>query len=277
MLLAFEDRQGAMHIDDPLARYAPAGSRVPDFNGASITLAHLAEHTSGLPRVVPSASSPMPPERLWQFLGSYQLTRAPGQQYLYSNLGFALLARAIVRRSNASDEDQLYARIITGPLGLHDTAVNLTQAQHARLARGFHPNGQPAPEFGPGFPAMTGAGAVRSTLDDMMRYLDFELGRVDIPLRALLPVLHQPRHAAGPNGSVGLAWQMRNGPAGTIVYKDGAMPGYASFMVFAPSRDTGVVVLSNQAKCAVPRIATQIIAGLNGADLQDLPPADADE
>ena len=40
---------------------------------------------------------------------------------------------------------------------------------------------------------------------------------------------------------------------------------------------TGVVVLSNQAKCAVPRIATQIIAGLNGADLQDLPPADTDE
>src|SRR4029077_5491682 len=152
-----------------LARYAPLGFQVPNFNGQPILLAHLAEHTSGLPRIVPNPPSPMIPERLWQFLASYQLTRAPGEQFLYSNLGFALLARAMVRRSNAS-EDALYARIITGPLGLHDTAIELTAAQRARLAQGFRPNRQPAPEFGPGFPAMAGSGAVRSTLDDMMRY-----------------------------------------------------------------------------------------------------------
>ena len=76
-----------------------------------------------------------------------------------------------------------------------------------RLAQGFFPNGQPAPEFGHGYPALAGSGGIRSTLNDMMRYLDFELGNVAVPPSALLPVLHQPRHAAGPNGgSVGLAW-----------------------------------------------------------------------
>ena len=275
-LLAAEDGQGTMHLDDALARYAPPGFHVPDFNGQPIRLVHLAEHTSGLPRIVPNPSSPMLPERLWRFIATYQLMQAPGETFLYSNLGSALLARAMVRRAGAS-EDQLYARVITGPLGLHDTAIELTTAQRARLAQGFRPNRQPAPEFGPAFPAMAGAGGVRSTLDDMMRYLDFELGRVDLPLRALLPVLHEPRHAAGPNGSVGLAWQMRNGPNGTIIYKDGAMPGYASFMVFVPSRATGVVVLSNQAKCAVAKIAGQIMAGLSGADAQDLPSADSEE
>jgi CubicO group peptidase (beta-lactamase class C family) len=275
-LLAFEDRQGTMHLDDALARHAPSGFRVPDFNGQPIRLVHLAEHTSGLPRIVPNPPSPMLPERLWQFIGSYQLTRAPGEQFLYSNLGSALLARAMVRRSGAS-EDQLYARIITGPLGLHDTAIELNPAQRARLAQGFRPNRQPAPEFGPAFPAMAGAGGVRSTLDDMMRYLDFELGRVDLPLRALLPVLHQPRHAAGPNGSVGLAWQMRDAPHGRVIFKDGAMPGYASYMVLVPSRATGVVVLSNQAECAVAKIAGQIMAGLRGTDAQELPSSDSEE
>jgi CubicO group peptidase (beta-lactamase class C family) len=276
-LLAFEDQQGTMHLDDPLARYAPTGFRVPDFSGQPILLVHLAEHTSGLPRVVPNSPSPMPAERLWSFIGEYQLPRAPGEQFLYSNLGFALLARAMVRRLNAS-EDQLYARIITGPLGLHDTAIELTSAQRARLASGFRANGQPAPEFGPGFPAMAGAGAVRSTLNDMMRYLDFELGRLDVPLNSLLPVLHQPRHAAaGPNRSVGLGWQMKDGPNGRVVYKDGAMPGYASFMAFVPSRGTGVVVLSNQAGCAVPNIASQIINGLIGAGGQELAPFESNE
>ena len=124
---------------------------------------------------------------------------------------------------------------------------------------------------------MAGSGGVRSTLNDMMRYLDFELGRLDVPLRALLPVLHQPRHAAGPKGSVGLGWQMRDGPHGRIIFKDGAMPGYASYMVFVPTQGTGVVVLSNQAQCAVQKIAGQIMGELSGADWQDLPPSESEE
>jgi CubicO group peptidase (beta-lactamase class C family) len=275
-LLAFEDREGTMHLDDPLARYAPPGFRVPDFNGEPIALEHLAEHTSGLPRAVPNPSSPMMPERLWSFLNAYRLTHPPGQQFLYSNLGFALLARAMVRRLGAT-EDQLYERIITGPLGMRDTAITLTPAQRARLAQGFRPNRQPAPEFGPGFPAMAGAGAVRSTLTDMMRYLDFELGRVNVPLRALLPALHRPRHAAGRQGEVGLAWQMHDIPSGRVIFKDGAMPGYASYMAFVPARGTGVVVLSNQAHCAVTKIAVQIVAGMGGADTQGSPPSRMDQ
>jgi serine-type D-Ala-D-Ala carboxypeptidase/endopeptidase len=272
-LLAFADQQGTMHLDDPLARYAPPGFRVPDFNGQPILLAHLVQHTSGLPRALPNPVAPTPPERLWRFTDSYKLAHAPGEQFLYSNLGFALLARAMVRRLNSS-EDQLYARIITGPLGMHDTAIELTPALHARLAQGFLPNQQPAPEFGPAFPAMAGAGGLRSTLSDMMRYLDFELGRLDVPLRSLLPVLHQPRQANGPNGSVGLGWHMRDGPKGRVIFKDGAMPGYASYMVFVPAQETGVVVLSNQGQCAVQKIAGQIMSELSGADAQNLPSSD---
>jgi CubicO group peptidase (beta-lactamase class C family) len=275
-LLAFADQQGTMHIDDPLARYAPPGIHVPDFDGKPIRLADLAEHTSGLPRLVPNPPSPMPPEQLWRFIDSYQLSRAPGEQFLYSNLGFALLARAMVRRLNAS-EDQLYARIITGPLGLHDTTIELTPAQHARLAQGFQPNGQPASEIVAAFPAMAGAGGLRSTLNDMMRYLDFELGRLDVPLRSLLPVLHQPRHDARPSGSVGLGWQMRNGAHGPIISKDGAVPGFASYMVFVPAQGTGVVVLSNQARCAVQKIAGHIMSELSGAEGMDLPASEGDE
>ena len=63
-LLAFEDQRGEMHLDDPLARYAPPDFRVPDFDGKPILLVHLAEHTSGLPRRVPNPPMPMPPERL---------------------------------------------------------------------------------------------------------------------------------------------------------------------------------------------------------------------
>ena len=136
----------------------------------------------------------MPPEQLWQFISSYQLARAPGEQFLYSNLGSALLARAMVRRSNAT-EDQLYARIITGPLGMHDTAIELTPGQRARLAQGFQPDGSRRRSSDRVFRRWRRRGCALDA-DDMMRYLDFELGRMDVPLRSLLPALHQPRHAA---------------------------------------------------------------------------------
>jgi CubicO group peptidase (beta-lactamase class C family) len=275
-LLAYEDQQGNVHINDPLARFAPAGMRVPNFNGQQILMLHLADHTSGLPRTMSGFTPPLMPETMWRFVSSYQLQRAPGAQFLYSNLGFGLLARAIARRENAT-EDQLYARIITQPLGMRDTAIKLSPGQQVRLAQGYRPDGQPAPEGAPGFPAMDGAGAARSTLNDMMRYLDFELGKINVPLSSLLPLLHQPRHAAEPSGSVGLGWQMHERPNGLkTIFKDGAVPGYTSFMVFTPSSGSGTVILSNQTGCPVTKIGAQIIGSLNGSgvELPELPPSD---
>jgi CubicO group peptidase (beta-lactamase class C family) len=111
---------------------------------------------------------------------------------------------------------------------------------------------------------MAGAGAVHSTLRDMMRYLDFELGKIRQPLTSLLPAMHRAYHAEGPDSSVGLAWNMRNRPDGTkLISKDGAVPGYAAFIVFAPSSQTGAVVLANQVGCPVVKIGMQLMRGMN--------------
>jgi D-alanyl-D-alanine-carboxypeptidase/D-alanyl-D-alanine-endopeptidase len=279
-LLAHEDQQGDIRLNEPLARYAPPGTQVPSYHGQPILMLHLADHTSGLPRRVPNIGPPLMPEAMWRFAGSYQLSHPPGEQYLYSNLGYGLLARAIVRHMR-STEDQAYTRIITTPLGMTDTAIDLTAAQRARLAQGYLRNGSPATETAPGFPAMAGAGAVHSTLRDMMRYLDFELGKIQQPLTSLLPAMHRPYHAKGSDSSVGLGWEMRNRPDGTsLIFKDGAVPGYSAFIVFAPSSQTGAVVLANQAGCPVVRIGMQLMRGMNApaaVPVDHLPRSDEEE
>lgn len=278
-LLAYEDRQGRAYINDPLSRFAPPGMAPPTFNGEPIRMIHLADHTSGLPRRVPINRPPLMPEMMWRYVSSYHLEHAPGTNYLYSNLGYGLLARAIVRLEHANEE-QLYARIITQPLGMRDTVVTLSQNQRARLAQGFGPKGRRAPEGVIGFPAVIGAGGLWSTLNDMMRYLDFQLGRVNVPLSALLPVLHQPYRSIQLRTSVGMGWHMhaRNDGLNTI-YKDGAMPGYSSFMTMAPSLGVGVVVLSNQGRCQVTRIGAQILGGLAGsaAGTEETPPSEEED
>jgi hypothetical protein len=55
------------------------------------------------------------------------------------------------------------------------------------------------------------------------------------------------------------------------------MPGYSAYIAFAPARQAGVVVLSNQAKCAVRRIAADIMGELSETTAQDLPASDSEE
>ena len=61
----------------------------------------------------------------------------------------------------------------------------------------------------PTWPAFNGAGALASTLADMLEWAQFNLGLTDSPLNNLLPELHQPRYPFGEDEAVGLAWQIR--------------------------------------------------------------------
>ena len=156
----------------------------------------------------------MMPEQLWRFIGNYQLPRAPGEQFLYSNLGLrAARARHRAPIENAT-EDQLYARIITGPLGMRDTAIELSPAP-ARAAGAGLSSERPA---GAGIRTrLSGDGrrrAVRSTLERHDALSRFRARPSRRPAELAAAGAASAAHAAGPNGSVGLGWQMRERPNG---------------------------------------------------------------
>src|ERR1700743_3821304 len=98
----------------------PDGLHLPDYIGQQITLLQLATHRSSLPRTPPQ-NQQVTPEILRSFLNSLTLDHPPGSQYLYSNLGVGLLVLSIAKLESAS-VGALYARDITGPLGMRDTA-----------------------------------------------------------------------------------------------------------------------------------------------------------
>src|SRR5262249_55711523 len=208
-------------------------------------------------------TSPHQPPKAWAFLNAYKLTRAPGQQFEYSNLGFGMLALAIARKANR-DIGDLIANQIAGPLGMDDTMIALDPARQKRLARGYRANGAEAGEGLPSWPAMTGAGALHSTLADLMRYLHYQLGETETPLNAVLPALQQRRRPGPHDSGVGLGWQMHKLANGVqVIGKDGATAGYASVITFAPSSHTGAVILANRVNCPVLQMGAQIIGSLN--------------
>jgi CubicO group peptidase (beta-lactamase class C family) len=95
-LLAQAVLNGEVQLDDPISMYLPEGVTAPEYEGRSITLLDLAMHYSGLP-----AFDTTPEEytvgQLYSYLSGYQLTRAPGSIYEYSNFGYGLLGNLLVR------------------------------------------------------------------------------------------------------------------------------------------------------------------------------------
>jgi CubicO group peptidase (beta-lactamase class C family) len=204
-LLADMVARGEVKLDDPVAKYLPKTVRVPSRNGKQITLLDLATQTSGLPRL-PGNLKPKDEanpyadytvDQLYAFLSSYELTRDPGSQYEYSNLGVGLLGHALALRGGKSYEDLLVDRILR-PLRMDDTRITLSPSQKARLAPGHSVSGDIVPNWD--LPTLAGAGALRSTANDLLKFLAANLDSTSKPLGRELATPHVPRRdAGGPN------------------------------------------------------------------------------
>lgn len=117
-------------IDDPLAKFAPAGRTVPVRTGArAITLKDLAAHTSGLPRDNPPG---MGAGERWRWLGRLKLARGSGRAAQYSNAAYMFLGDALERAAGESTEG-LIKRYVTVPLRLVDTTFSPSAEQCGRL------------------------------------------------------------------------------------------------------------------------------------------------
>jgi serine-type D-Ala-D-Ala carboxypeptidase/endopeptidase len=265
-LLALYAHRHVVKLDAPLQDYVPRGITVPSFSGRPITLAELATHTSGLPREPPHRGDSYSSAEMFAFLGSYRLPRAPGTRFEYSNLGVALLAHALAKATNTPWET-LVERDITSKLGMPDTRLKLDNEQRARMAIGYNGAGARARENLSTWPAFNGAGALFSTVNDLMRFLTWNEGEVKSDLNDLLDDLHKSRFALPrPGAAMGLAWHILPlGASGSsIVWKNGGTRGYSSYIGFVPGAKSGIVVLTNAVNCPAAGVGAQILATLNG-------------
>jgi D-alanyl-D-alanine-carboxypeptidase/D-alanyl-D-alanine-endopeptidase len=251
-------RKEEVSLTDPVSKYLPATVKVPERNGKKITLQDLSTQSSGLPRL-PTNFTPKDqanpyadytPEKLYEFLSSYQLTRDIGSQYEYSNVGVGLLGQALTQRAGSDYETMVRSRILE-PLGMNNTRVKLTQEMQARLAIGHGAALSVAPNWD--LDALAGAGALRSSANDMLTFLAANLGYTKTPLAAAMEEEVSIRRPAGsPDMQIAYAWHIQTKNGNSIVWHNGGTGGYRSYMGFNPATRVGVVVLSNSSTDAAP-------------------------
>jgi D-alanyl-D-alanine-carboxypeptidase/D-alanyl-D-alanine-endopeptidase len=236
---------GSVSLDDPVSKYVPKDVRVPSRDGKQITLLNLATQHSGLPRL-PTNMQPANPNDpyadysladLYAFLDSYRLTRDPGAQFEYSNLGVGLLGDALANRAGESYAQLLHDRVLA-PLHMDDTWLQTTARQVADVAAGHNGDGTPVPEWN--FQALAPAGAIRSSLADMLKYLRCNLGQG--PLAKACLFAQQPRDSF-PGNQIGLIWWTDD--TTKIIHHGGDTAGYHAGIAISPDHTRGAVVLSN--------------------------------
>ncbi len=286
-LLMQLSNEGKVALTDPLQRFAPPGTIVPNGPGGTpITLRDLATHTAGLPREVASYPAKTPhftfPDQAfrWSWLPNQKLINRPGTAALYSNVGFDFLGDALASAANKSYVQLLNERIVW-PLGLHDTTLTPGAEQCARLLRGARDQGACTDTQ-----ASAASGGVYSSSADMARVLQYLLQIPGTPAQvgpaftiylkpAELKSVQGLSHAGDPTG-IGLGWVQLGDPdsPSVLLAKTGGGAGFQTYIALSLKRQAGIFLAVTEGK-GHGRInlfheANNLLAAV--ADVPPLPP-----
>jgi serine-type D-Ala-D-Ala carboxypeptidase/endopeptidase len=254
-----------LNLDDPIGKFLPENVRIPSRNGKQISLVDLATHYSGLPRMPSNMSwwyflwnfmnifAKYDSDKLYKFLSEYKLPRDIGTQYEYSNLGIGLLGHILSLRSGM-DYESLVVDRICAPLKMDSTRIVLSPELNARLAAGHRSLGIRVHNYD--FQVLAGCGALRSSANDLLKFLSANMGLTATPLYTAMQKTQVPRRDKIPGTKIGLVWEI--GSSG-IISHSGATGGYRSYIAFNPQKRCGIVALANSNKDSFVSLASLLL------------------
>ena len=178
-----------------------------------------------------------------EFLSKYKLPRKPGEKQEYSNFAVSVLGYLISQNAN-SDYQTLLRERIAKPLRMDDCTITLNDSQRKRLATPHRPAGKEVPVWD--LADLPGAGGIRATLRDMMRFAEAQIVPPEGPIGDAIKLAwkqHTPADASGP--AMGLGWMIL--PDAQTRWHNGETGGSHSIIVVNQELRTAVVVLSNTA------------------------------
>jgi len=268
---------GKVSPDAQIKNILPAHLNQSSLNGVEITLMHLANHTAGLPfeptnvkddRVHPfNLYSPYryyDTTRLYDYLSHHVVLQStPGEKRTYSNLGGGLLGVLLTLISGKTYEALLF-ETICNPLRMNNTFVTLNGDRLRSIVRGRDPEGQPLPFEDGDCNAMAGAGGIRSSARDLVKYLRANMNDTTYFYLAQKTTKRFDEHF-----TAGLGWGTYSDRGKNHVGAFGATGGYTSGVIFERKERVGLVVLSNVS----PFVASQgkTVEGLCRALYDPLP------
>jgi len=300
------EEEGRLNVEDPVVKYLPE-FRIKDPSGtAGMTIHHFLTHSSGLPPL-PSLMYTLAGSIMADEVGGAQIVKAgifdkhgpietaeelmdfiadldfevlapPGVQVSYSNDSWALLGAIIERVTGRPYADVVTERILK-PLGMSRTGFairdlealgNVTTCYTRVKGDAAEPEVKAAPLWWEA-PAMVSAGFLRSTVVDLLRYLEvFRTGGRTGGARVLsarsVERMTTPYVDFTPGSGYGYGLRITPDYHGmTLIEHSGGIKGVSAYVSVVPEAGASIAALANLDNFpsgAVSLAAVNTLAGL---------------
>jgi CubicO group peptidase (beta-lactamase class C family) len=252
ILLADLEGKGSIRFSDPVQDYLPETVTLPMKDNAQMTLEHLVTHTASLPREAPNLDDYItdelnpyqlyPETALYDFLGNFSPEVNYGSAYQYSNIGYGLLGH-VMGLITGKSFDEMVQESLFDVLGMNVSIGSNTHLS-GNVSVGYKAD-SPTPQFQMSH-CLSGAGIIKSNLEDMLIYLKAQLGIQSSSLDGAIGKTQEPL-ADEYQGTIysGMGWSIVFKDTGKTCYHDGGTPGQMSYIIFNRETLNGLVLLTN--------------------------------
>ena len=235
------NQQGKVDLDAPIKTWLPQAPAAWD----AVTVRHLLSHTAGIPNFTAFPdyetlkTRPATMAELIARFSDRPLDFAPGARFAYSNSGYILLSAIIEAASGQTYADFVTANLFA-PLGMTDSGYDRHDAILPRRASGYAPGATGvvnADYVDMSIP--TGAGALYSTTHDLLKWEQGLFGGRVLNPQSMTALTTPVRN----DYAMGLLVAQADGK--TLVWHNGAIEGFNTYMAYDPGDRTAVIVLGN--------------------------------
>ena len=269
-LSTYAEMNGQLSLSGKVEDYLPSMKGRPF---GDVALMHLGTHTAGgFPLQVPDSVETE--QQLLAYLKAWKPSYKPGTHRTYANPSIGMLgyitAKAMGRGFDSAMQDTLFPA-----LGLKNTFTVVPKAKMADYAQGYKRTGEPARVT----PAILSSEAygVRSTAEDMIRFVDANMGleKLDGKIRQAVLNTHTGYFSVGAM-TQDMIWEQYAQPAAlktltetnsgallktvpvseitpplkpsedVFINKTGSTNGFGAYVAFIPKQKLGIVILANK-------------------------------
>lgn len=264
-MLAILQEKGKLSLNDPVRRF------VPYFeirnNNKPVKICHLMSHSSGIPKggFNELIEKFAPRETIVTKLQRTRAVAPPGKLFAYHNAMYGVIEDVITSASGKPLAQTLKEELFT-PLGMNHACLGLQAMLNATDKAYPHvpnPRGRyvPAENYSKGYYSFLAAGGVNASIQDLVPFLQLYLGKPSpiisheslqqltnpyIP-NAKAVLRNEAKKGLITNTFYGLGWQSMTYANKKIIYHQGHLKGFRSFMGFLQD-DVGIIILTNAEK-----------------------------